>query len=166
MGGATRGATVLIDLVKFLDSRFRMCEKIPRPLVCPVDSPHLTHIRSSYRPLMFLSTWRKSRITRMSWDFFTHSFAGMTNCWRIRLEPRASPGRHRSPSRHSRESGNPWRERTGPWHIRLETPSGGAVSEQSNTISDCGKSASDSGPCRPAAGRSRGRARGRGAGEK
>ncbi len=66
------------------------------------------------------------------------STGGMTNRRRIRREPMASLG----PS------------------------SQAGISERRNTISDCRTFASDSGPCRPAAGRGRGRARGRGVDEK
>ncbi len=49
--------------------------------------------------------------TRTCRDFFTRSFAGMTEGGRIRLEPMAFPGpvsRPPPPPRHSRESGNPY----------------------------------------------------------
>ena len=76
--------------------------------------------------------------------------------------------------RHSRESGNPWPHPPRPPAAflgpssRLPSPSTsvGGFSERRNTISDCRKFASGSAPCRPAAGRSRGRVCGRGADEK
>ncbi len=105
----------------FRHSRERVCEETPRPVVHPVDSPHLTHICSSYRPFMFLSTRRKFRITRMPWDFFTHSKAGIQDRKGrvLAAYPPRADGLPRAviaaPLRHSRESGNPGRGRTGPW---------------------------------------------------